>query len=91
MNCVAVCRDVSLAVGATDWKMDSSFSIASTWGRTRKSAAMHSGSNWLPAPRRSSSNAASAGIPLRYGRSEVMASNASATATTRAASGISSP
>ncbi len=44
-----------------------------------------------PAPRPISSSAASRGRLLRYGRSDVIASNASATVTTRATSGDASP
>ena len=48
------------------------------------------GSNCVPAPPLSSARARSAPIEPRYGRSLVIASNESATANTRAPSGIAS-
>ena len=58
---------------------------------TRQNASTTSGSNCVPAQRRSSSMASVSGIGSRYGRSVVMASKASQTDTMRAPSGISSP
>ena len=49
------------------------------------------GSNWVPAQRSTSASASSRVSARRYGRSLVIASKASATASTRASSGISSP
>src|SRR2546430_1839481 len=49
------------------------------------------GSKWVRTPREISSIAAAMGRLARYGRSEVNASKASATVTTRAMSGMASP
>ena len=54
-------------------------------------AATTSGSNCVPAQRRSSASATSSGRASRYGRSEVIACSASQTATIRAGRGIASP
>ena len=55
------------------------------------SAATHAASNCVPANRSSSAHATDAGNAARYARALVMASNASATWTMRASSGVSSP
>ena len=57
------------------------------WGKAATKASTAWGSSWVPATRRSSVTAASAGLESRYGRRVVMASNASATATMRASIG----
>src|SRR5262249_21655718 len=56
-----------------------------------RKARVTSGSNWEPAHRRISAMALAKEVPLRYGRSEVIASKASATAKMRAPTGISWP
>jgi hypothetical protein len=61
-------------------------SIPSPWARRNASTTI--GSNWRPLQRESSANAWSKVSAFRYGRSVVMASKVSATATMRAASGI---
>ncbi len=55
------------------------------------SACTTTGSNWLPALMRSSSSAASSPMARRYGRSDIIACQASQAKTMRLASGISSP
>src|SRR5262249_15482529 len=59
-------------------------------GVVRKASAAV-GSNCVPASRPISSSAAGSGRLTLYGRSDVIASNASATVTTRAIKGMSSP
>ena len=59
--------------------------------RARASAPTILASNWDPAQRFSSSTAACTGRARRYERVDVIASKASATATTRANSGICEP
>ena len=59
--------------------------------RISRNAAAISGSNCRPDSFRTSANAASTVIPRRYGVSNVIASNASATAVMRASRGIWSP
>jgi hypothetical protein len=54
-------------------------------------ASTTAGSNWVPAQRCSSSSAASGVRGSENGRGLVIASNASATATIRAPSGMSAP
>ena len=58
---------------------------------TRSSAATVTGQNWVPALRRSSARAWSVESARRYGRSQVIACQASQTKQIRLASGTSSP
>jgi hypothetical protein len=58
---------------------------------TRVSASTTAGSNWVPAQRRSSWSASGTLRACRYGRSVVMAENASQTQTMRAGVGIAAP
>ena len=54
-------------------------------------ASTTAGSKWEPMPRVISARASSRASAVRYGRFEVIASKTSATVTTRATSGMSSP
>src|SRR3954466_4545817 len=58
---------------------------------TRSNAHATAGSNCVPAQRRNSASARGAGIASRYGRSVVMALNASQTEQMRASMGMASP
>ena len=80
--------------GSSRTRRSSAADQANSWLRssmTASNASTTAASNWLPAPPRSSTSAASVPMAGRQGRCESIASKASQTATMRAPSGMSSP